>query len=51
MKQFAELTRLIPVMALPLGVSYGVIRAALERRGETIGNNDLWIAAHAKAPT
>ena len=28
---------------------YGTIRAELERRGETIGSNDLWIAAHAKA--
>ncbi len=27
--------------------SYGVIRADLERRGAIIGNNDLWIAAHA----
>ena len=25
------------------------IRAALESRGEMIGGNDLWIAAHAKA--
>src|SRR5713101_3976509 len=29
--------------------SYGKIRAELERKGEMIGNNDLWIAAHAKA--
>ena len=28
---------------------YGEIRAALERKGEVIDNNDLWIAAHAKA--
>lgn len=28
---------------------FGAIRAELERRGETIGNNDLWIAAHAQA--
>ena len=25
------------------------IRAALERAGQPIGNNDLWIAAHARA--
>ena len=25
------------------------IRSALERRGLPIGNNDLWIAAHARA--
>lgn len=28
---------------------YGQIRAALEKIGQTIGNNDLWIAAHARA--
>jgi len=28
---------------------YGKIRAKLEQSGQTIGNNDLWIAAHAKA--
>lgn len=28
---------------------YGQIRSQLERRGLTIGNNDLWIAAHARA--
>jgi predicted nucleic acid-binding protein len=28
---------------------YGSIRAALAARGDIIGNNDLWIAAHAKA--
>ncbi len=27
---------------------YGQIRAALERKGLPIGQNDLWIAAHAK---
>ena len=26
---------------------YGDLRAKLEARGETIGGNDLWIAAHA----
>jgi len=46
-----ELAALIPVIALPLqaGRFYGEIRADLEARGEVIGNNDLWIAAHAKA--
>ena len=29
--------------------AYGVLREALERSGQMIGNNDLWIAAHAKA--
>jgi tRNA(fMet)-specific endonuclease VapC len=28
---------------------YGKTRAELESRGEVIGNNDLWIAAHAMA--
>jgi tRNA(fMet)-specific endonuclease VapC len=30
-------------------VHYGQIRAALERVGKPIGNNDLWIAAHARS--
>jgi tRNA(fMet)-specific endonuclease VapC len=47
----SELAALLPVMELPLeaGLAYGAIRAALETKGEVIGNNDLWIAAHAKA--
>ena len=28
---------------------YGAIRAGLESKGEMIGNNDLWIAAHSLA--
>lgn len=28
---------------------YGEIRSSLERSGQPIGNNDLWIAAHARA--
>ncbi len=50
-KQLTELAGLVPVMELPLraGQFYGAIRAALEAKGEMIGNNDLWIAAHAKA--
>jgi tRNA(fMet)-specific endonuclease VapC len=44
-----ELAAIIPVVPLPLEASraYGAIRAALEAKGEMIGNNDLWIAAHA----
>jgi tRNA(fMet)-specific endonuclease VapC len=51
LRQLEELASLMPVMPLPLkaGHAYGTIRAALETRGEVIGNNDLWIAAHAKA--
>jgi len=30
-------------------VAYGAIRADLECKGTTLGNNDLWIAAHARA--
>jgi tRNA(fMet)-specific endonuclease VapC len=41
----------VPVLALDedVGVHYGEIRAQLERAGTPIGNNDLWIAAHARA--
>lgn len=31
------------------GDHYGHIRAALEHQGQTIGPNDLWIAAHGRA--
>ncbi|MGH8577276.1 MAG: type II toxin-antitoxin system tRNA(fMet)-specific endonuclease VapC [Gammaproteobacteria bacterium] len=45
------LAETISVLALPAeaGVHYGEIRAALDRAGQPIGNNDLWIAAHALA--
>jgi tRNA(fMet)-specific endonuclease VapC len=46
-----ELRRLLPVLPLDESVAdaYGAIRADLESRGERIGNNDLWIAAHSLA--
>jgi tRNA(fMet)-specific endonuclease VapC len=46
-----EFKTLVPVLPMPenAGKTYGAIRAFLEIRGEPIGNNDLWIAAHAKA--
>src|SRR6266705_2658906 len=46
-----ELAKVLPVMGLPetAAEAYGTIRAELERKGKMIGNNDLWIAAHAKA--
>ena len=49
--QLAELAGLLPVMELPwrAGEFYGSMRAALAAEGATIGNNDLWVAAHAKA--
>ncbi len=51
MRLLDELVTLLPVLPLPKEASeaYGTIRAVLEARGEIIGNNDLWIAAHAKA--
>ncbi|QRM28260.1 type II toxin-antitoxin system VapC family toxin [Microvirga sp. VF16] len=44
-----ELTELIPVvpMATDVADTYGLIRSDLSARGALIGNNDLWIAAHA----
>lgn len=46
-----EFKALVPVLPLPenAGHAYGTIRAGLEAKGMPIGNNDLWIAAHAKA--
>jgi len=46
-----ELAQALPVMGLPEAAAeaYGTMRAELERKGRMIGNNDLWIAAHAKA--
>ncbi len=45
------LSSLIPVLPLPqeAAAHYGSVRKTLETRGEIIGNNDLWIAAHALA--
>jgi tRNA(fMet)-specific endonuclease VapC len=44
-----RLVELIPVLepAVEVGATYGHLRAHLERSGTPIGNNDLWIAAHA----
>jgi tRNA(fMet)-specific endonuclease VapC len=36
-------------MAVDVAKTYGAIRSDLAARGELIGNNDLWIAAHAKS--
>lgn len=51
LESLAELSAYIPVIGLPeeAAAAYGQIRASLEKRGMLIGNNDLWIAAHAKA--
>jgi len=46
-----ELVQLLPALPLPetAAESYGAIRAELQVSGRMIGNNDLWIAAHALA--
>jgi len=46
-----QLIALIPVLSLDENVSiqYGNIRQHLQINGKLIGNNDLWIAAHALA--
>jgi len=43
------LSSLIEPLVLPAaaGEKYGEIRSYLEKQGTPIGNNDLWIAAHA----
>ena len=45
------LTEFLEVLPMPVeaGRFYGWIRTMLERKGEMIGGNDLWIAAHAVA--
>ncbi len=53
-KALATLSRLeASIQVAPLtetaGQHYGQIRATLETSGTPIGNNDLWIAAHARA--
>lgn len=47
----AEFKTFVPVLPIPetAGDAYETIRASLESQGRPIGNNDLWIAAHAKA--
>ncbi|HNE26038.1 MAG TPA: type II toxin-antitoxin system VapC family toxin [Pseudomonadales bacterium] len=46
-----KLEQLVQVATLPpsVGEHYGEIRAVLQQSGQMIGNNDLWIAAHARA--
>lgn len=50
LRRLEELVSLIHVLPLPAEAArfYGSIRAALALRGEMIGANDLWIAAHAQ---
>jgi tRNA(fMet)-specific endonuclease VapC len=51
LERLRDLVRLLPALALPESAAetYGAIRSDLELKGEMIGNNDLWIAAHALA--
>ncbi len=51
LERLRELVNLLPALSLPetAAEAYGRIRAELESKGEMIGNNDLWIAAHAVA--
>ncbi len=46
-----DLTTILPVQILSTasGEHYGEIRSCLQREGQMIGNNDLWIAAHARS--
>jgi tRNA(fMet)-specific endonuclease VapC len=47
----AQLLTIIPALPLDVAVGqeYGRVRSELEVIGRPIGNNDLWIAAHALA--
>lgn len=51
LERLREIGEELPALPLPekAAETYGLIRANLESRGELIGNNDLWIAAHALA--
>ncbi len=51
LKKLEELLAEIPVLPLdvPVDSEYGALRAELEARGQIIGQNDLFIAAHACA--
>ena len=51
LESLARLVSLLPVLPLSeeAASAYGEIRATLEKRGQMIGGNDLWIATHAKS--
>jgi tRNA(fMet)-specific endonuclease VapC len=46
-----DLVKLVPIEPVPesAGEHYGQIRAELQKAGQIIGNNDLWLAAHARS--
>jgi len=48
LEQFSRAAQVVPLTA-EAGLRYGEVRAVLQRAGTSIGNNDLWIAAHALA--
>jgi tRNA(fMet)-specific endonuclease VapC len=50
-RQLEDFTRLLLIEPLDEGVgpTYGRLRAELKSRGTMIGNNDLFIAAHAQS--
>ena len=48
LRQLQNVVQVAPLTEA-VGQHYGQIRSALERKGQAIGNNDLWIAAHARA--
>lgn len=49
LEKLEQLRRYIPVMmpTLETAEKYALVRCFLEKNGKPIGNNDLWIAAHA----
>jgi len=49
LEKLSRLTDYIPVIepTAQTAEKYGMIRFYLEKSGQPIGNNDLWIAAHA----
>lgn len=51
MKVVQDLAKMAQIANLDEEVAYhyGDIRQALQQQGKTIGNNDLWLAAHARA--
>jgi tRNA(fMet)-specific endonuclease VapC len=51
LERLSELLTWLPALPLPenAGQVYGTVREELAAKGEMIGNNDLWIAAHAIA--
>jgi tRNA(fMet)-specific endonuclease VapC len=51
LQDLKELASTMKVLPLPIDAApiYGDTRKSLQAKGEMIGGNDLWIAAHAKA--